>query len=250
MDFSGKTAISTGAASGMGFLFAKEFASCGGNVVLCDINEDSLKKSSDEINKTCKGKAIYAVCDVRDYGQITESVEKAVENFGSVDFLCNFAGGAETRMLDAKGAFFEVPPEVYEWGIDVNLKGQLYFDHAVLKQMVKQKSGVIINIGSITGAEGCARNVAYSASKSGVMDGLTKSVALAGAPYGIRCNCISPGPVLTRASMSEMKTLMGRAANPCEIVDFIMYVISDKASFLNGENILIDGGRLFMRDKN
>ena len=243
MDFKGKTAISTGAASGMGLLFAQNWADLGGNVVMCDVNEEALNEKVAEINSKSKGRAIGVICDVRDYEQVCNARDKAVEVFGSIDVMCNFAGGAETRMLRASGEFPDVPIEVYDWGIDVNLKGQFYFDHAVMKQMREQKSGLIINIGSITGAEGCATNVAYSTSKSGAMGGLTKSLAQYGAKYGVRCVCVSPGPVLTRAAMANMPTLMGRAAEPQEIIDLVLFIASDKGQFINGENILIDGGR-------
>ena len=243
MEFKGKTAISTGAASGMGLLFAENWAELGGNVVMCDVNQEVLNQKVAEINAKNKGKAIGVICDVRDYEQVCNARDKAVEVFGSIDVMCNFAGGAETRMLRASGEFPDVPIEVYDWGIDVNLKGQFYFDHAVMKQMREQKSGLIINIGSITGAEGCATNVAYSTSKSGAMGGLTKSLAQYGAKYGVRCVCVSPGPVLTRAAMANMPTLMGRAAEPQEIIDLVLFIASDKGQFINGENILIDGGR-------
>ena len=243
MEFKGKTAISTGAASGMGLLFAENWAELGGNVVMCDVNQEVLNQKVAEINAKNKGQAIGVICDVRDYEQVCNARDKAVEVFGSIDVMCNFAGGAETRMLRASGEFPDVPIEVYDWGIDVNLKGQFYFDHAVMKQMREQKSGLIINIGSITGAEGCATNVAYSTSKSGAMGGLTKSLAQYGAKYGIRCVCVSPGPVLTRAAMANMHTLMGRAAEPQEIIDLVLFLASDKGQFINGENILIDGGR-------
>lgn len=243
MEFKGKTAISTGAASGMGLLFAENWADLGGNVVMCDVNQEVLNQKVAEINAKNKGKAIGVICDVRDYEQVCNARDKAVEAFGSIDVMCNFAGGAETRMLRASGEFPDVPIEVYDWGIDVNLKGQFYFDHAVMKQMREQKSGLIINIGSITGAEGCATNVAYSTSKSGAMGGLTKSLAQYGAKYGVRCVCVSPGPVLTRAAMANMPTLMGRAAEPQEIIDLVLFLASDKGRFINGENILIDGGR-------
>ena len=249
MEFKGKTAISTGAASGMGLLFAQNWAELGGNVVMCDVNEEVLNQNVEEINSKGVGKAIGVICDVRDYEQVCNARDKAVEVFGSIDVMCNFAGGAETRMLRASGEFPDVPIEVYDWGIDVNLKGQFYFDHAVMKQMREQKSGLIINIGSITGAEGCATNVAYSTSKSGAMNGLTKSLALYGSKYGVRCVCVSPGPVLTRPGMAAMKTALGRAAEPMELVNMILYAASEEGSFLDGINILMDGGRNIMRNK-
>lgn len=244
-DFTGKTAISTGAASGMGLLFAQNFAQLGGNVVLCDVNEKVLTEKAAEINEKGKGKAIAVVCDVRDYRQVCAARDKAAETFGSIDVMANFAGGTARRVLnvDWKLEFPDVPIEVFDWGLDVNLKGPFYFAHAVLSQMRKQKSGLIINIGSITGAEGDRAGMDYPTAKAGLMYGLTKSVAQYGEPYGIRCVCVSPGPVLTRAAMANMKTLLGRAAEPQEIVDLCLYLASDKGQFINGENIMIDGGR-------
>lgn len=249
-NFENKTVIISGGASGLGFLCGKCFAKEGANVVLTDINKEALEKKVKEITDN-GGKAAAAVTDVRDYKQVCAARDLAVEKFGSADVMINCAGGAEMRMLNAYhyGEFKDVPIDVFDWGIDVNLKGQFYFDHAVLQQMAKQKSGVIINIGSITGEEGCDCNVAYSTSKSGVMNGLTKSLALYGAKYNVRVCCVSPGPVLTRPGMAGMKTLMGRAAEPQEIVDLIMYLASDKAAFITGVNVLADGGRNIMRNK-
>ena len=247
MDFTGKVAISTGAASGMGLLFAQNFTALCGNVVLCDVNESLLYEKVEEINAKEKGKAIGIVCDVRDYAQVCAARDKAVEAFGRIDIMANFAGGTAVRMQNvdrqAHPEFPDVPIEVYDWGIDVNLKGPFYFAHAVLKQMREQKSGLIINIGSITGAEGSAYGMDYSTSKAGLMFGLTKSIAQFGSKHGIRCVCVSPGPVLTRANMANMKTLLGRAAEPQEIIDLCLFLASDKGKFINGENIMIDGGR-------
>ena len=247
MNFQGKTAISTGAASGMGLLFAQNFASLGGNVVLCDVNESVLNEKVAEINGKNQGKAIGVACDVRDYKQVCAARDKAVETFGSIDVMANFAGGTAVRMQKVDSQkypeFPDVPIEVYDWGIDVNLKGPFYFAHAVLKQMRIQKSGLIINIGSITGAEGGGYGVDYPTAKAGLMYGLTKSIAQYGAAYNVRCVCVSPGPVLTRAAMASMKTLLGRAAEPQEIIDLILFIASEKGQFINGENIMIDGGR-------
>ena len=247
MNFQGKTAISTGAASGMGLLFAQNFAALGGNVALCDVNAAVLKEKVDEINAKGQGKAIGLVCDVRDYKQTCAARDKTVETFGAIDIMCNFAGGTAVRMRgvdrSAYPEFPDVPIDVYDWGIDVNLKGPFYFAHAVLKQMRAQKSGLIVNIGSIIGAEGDGYGMDYPTAKAGLMYGLMKSIAQYGAPYNLRCVCVSPGPVLTRAAMANMKTLLGRAAEPQEIVDLILFIASEKGQFINGENIMIDGGR-------
>lgn len=245
MEFKGKTAISTGAASGMGLLFAQNWADLGGDVVMCDVNEKVLNEKVDEINSKNGGKAIGVICDVRDYEQVCNARDKAVEAFGGIDIMCNFAGGTARRMLNVgwEADFTDVPIDVFDWGLDVNLKGPFYFAHAVLKQMREQKSGLIINIGSITGAEGDGQGMDYPTAKAGLMYGLTKSISQYGAPYNIRCVCVSPGPVLTRAAMASMPTLLHRAAEPQEIIDLILFIASDKGQFINGENIMIDGGR-------
>lgn len=251
MDFFNKTAISTGAASGMGLLFAQNWASLGGNVVMCDVNLPVLEEAAAKINAAGGGRAIAVSCDVRDYSQVCAARDRAVEVFGSIDVMANFAGGTAVRMQKVDRQkypeFPDVPIEVYDWGLDVNLKGPFYFAHAVMKQMREQKSGLIINIGSITGMEGDGYGMDYPTAKSGLMFGLTKSLAQYGAPYGIRAVCISPGPVLTRASMANMKTLLGRAADPQEIIDLALFIASEKGQFINGENIMIDGGRNAMK---
>lgn len=245
MNFEGKTAISTGAASGMGLLFAQEWAKLGGNVVMCDVNKEVLDTKVQEINEKGNGKAIGVICDVRDYAQVCHARDCAVENFGSIDLMANFAGGTARRMLNVgwEADFPDVPIDVFDWGLDVNLKGPFYFAHAVLKQMREQNSGLIINIGSITGAEGDGSGMDYSTAKAGVMYGLTKSIAQYGSYHNIRCVCVSPGPVLTRAAMANMETLVRRAAEPQEIIDLILFIASEKGQFINGENIMIDGGR-------
>ncbi len=247
MDFSGKTAISTGAASGMGLLFSQNIASSGGNVVMCDVNKEELYEKVREINEMHQGRAVGIVCDVRDYSQVCNAVSKTVELFSKIDILANFAGGTAVRMRKVNSKeypeFPDVPIDVYDWGIDVNLKGPFYFAHAALKYMRNQNSGLIINIGSITGMEGDGYGMDYPTSKAGLMFGLTKSIARYGAKYNIRCVCISPGPVLTRANMAQMKTLLNRAADPQEIINLCLFVASEKGQFINGENIMIDGGR-------
>ncbi len=250
-EFKGKVALSTGAASGMGLLFAQNVAALGGDVVMCDVNKEVLDEKVAEINAKGEGRAIGVICDVRDYTQVCAARDRAVEAFGRIDILANFAGGTAVRMCKVDGAkypeFPDVPIEVYDWGIDVNLKGPFYFAHAVLRQMREQGSGLIINIGSITGVEGDYYGMDYPTSKAGLMYGLTKSLTQYGSKYGVRAVCVSPGPVLTRANMARMQTLMGRAAEPQEIIDLCLFIASDKGQFINGDNIMIDGGRSAMK---
>ena len=247
MQFKDKVLLVTGAASGMGLLMAQNFTSLGGNAVMCDVNLDVLNEKVSEINTKGVGRAVAAYCDVRDYEQVCAARDLAVKEFGRIDVLTNFAGGTAVRIRkvdrEKYPEFPDVPIDVFDWGLDVNLKGPFYFAHAVLKQMREQKSGLIINIGSITGKEGDGYGAEYPTAKSGLMYGFTKSMAQFGSKYGIRCVCVSPGPVLTRAAMANMKTMLGRAADPQEIIDLCLFIASDKGQFINGENIMIDGGR-------
>lgn len=241
MSFKDKVTIITGAASGMGLLSAQELAADGAKVVLTDVNSDAVEDAAESIR--IKGReAIGVQVDVRDYSQIKHAVDITLEKYGRIDILLNYAGGAETRVLQCDKPFHEQPLEVIDWGLDVNQKGTVYFCHAVLGTMIAQKSGVIITLGSVSGMEGAGGAVCYSTAKSGML-GLTKSLALCGAPYNVRACCVSPGPVLTRPGMANMKTRLGRAAEPQEVVDLILYLCSDKAAFITGTNYLIDGGR-------
>lgn len=244
MEFQGKTALITGGASGMGLLSGKCLAKEGANIVLIDYNQEGLDAAVAEVADLYgKEHVIGALCDIRDYAQVTAARDRAVEAFGRIDILINCAGGACARILGRHEEFKDMPIEVYDFGLDINLRGVIYMDQVVMQQMAKQNSGVIIHLGSISGMEPSPTNISYSAAKSALINGVTPSLAQYGGKYNIRVNCVSPGPVLTRAAMANMKTLMGRAADPQEIVDLILYLCSDKAAFITGSNFLIDGGR-------
>ena len=239
-EFKGKTAIATGAASGMALLFLQKMAEQGANVVLTDVNEDAVQAAAGEIRRK-GGSAVGVKVDVRKYEEIQNAADIAMEQFGRIDYLMNSAGGCSQRVCKQSGGFVNASPESIEWGVDVNLKGAVLFVRAVLGRMFEQNYGVIINMGSIDGVSGGAC-LDYTASKCGMI-GLSQGIANYGAEHGVRSVCISPGPVLTRAAMANMRTLLGRAAEPEEIVNLILYVCSDKGSFITGCNYLIDGGR-------
>ncbi len=250
MSFQNKTAIITGGASGIGYGCGLDLAKDGANVVLVDINKEGLEQALATIKAQAKtDKVIGCNIDITKYDQVKSACDQAVATFGSIDLMINCAGGAECRICNNSAEFKDLPIEVVDFGIDVNLKGAIYFDHAVMGQMAKQMGGVIVHLGSITGQEGCPNNIAYSSTKSALMNGATKSIALAGAPYNVRCFCVAPGPVLTRPGMAGMKTLLGRAAQTQEIVDMILYLASEKGAFVTGTTLLMDGGRDIMRNK-
>ncbi len=240
MRFENRVAVISGAASGMGLLSAQRLAAEGAKVVLTDVNLEAVIAAAHGI-VAAGGEAVGVLVDVREWAQVSAAVDTAVQHYGAIDILINCAGGASSRMVGQPVPWWEQAPEVIAWGVDVNLKGALLFSRAAMPKMVEQKRGVILSMGSVDGVTGSSC-VDYGASKTGII-GLTRSLAFIGADHGIRACCVSPGPVLTRAAMANMKTRLGRAAEPAEIVHLMLYLCSDDASFVTGANYVIDGGR-------
>ena len=138
-EFSGSTAVITGAASGMGLLASRELAKAGARVVMCDISPDALRKAADEI-KAAGGNVTPVVTDVRKYDDAEKAAETALSKYGSIDTLLCFAGGYEPRCCNSHVPFYEQPLSVIDWGLDVNLKGPVYFARACMPAMTKARS--------------------------------------------------------------------------------------------------------------
>ena len=242
--FAGKTAVISGAASGMGLCTSRTLAEAGATVFMCDINGDGVRKAADEINAWGKGKAYAVEMDVRKFADCERSAALAIEKTSRIDLLICYAGGNEARCCSSYKPLYEQPQEVIDWGLDTNLKGSVYLSRACMPYMIKAKSGVIVTLGSVTGFEGDA-NSTYSITKGG-NGRLALSLAKAGAPYGVRAFCVAPGPVLTRPAMAKMKTALGFASEPQEVVDYILYMASPKGRSITGETYVIDAGRLVL----
>jgi len=249
-EYSGRTVVITGAASGMGICASRTLLAQGATVVMCDVAEEELRcqagRLKDEGTES-GGRVIACVTDVRRFADAERAAALAVAETGRLDLLVTFAGGYEPRMCGTCGIpFYEQPVEVLDWGIDVNLKGPIYFARACMPQMVKQGRGVVCCLGSVTGFEGDGNGAMYGTAKSGLFN-FVKGLAQAGAPYGVRAFCVTPGPVMTRPGMANMKTLQGHAAEPQELVDFILYLASDACRCVTGTNHVMDCGRLSMQ---
>ena len=247
LSFENKGALVTGAGFGMGLATAKAFVESGASVVLADSNEGSVHAAVKEL-VAAGHKALAVRCDVTDERQVAAMVEQTVATFGRLDAAFNNAGVqspiAETA--DASG-------EEFDRVNAINLRGIWSCMKYELRQMLKQRSGAIVNNSSIGGLVGIAGRGAYHASKHGVL-GLTKSAALEYASRGIRINAICPGtidtPMVAGMLASEpeaMKEIMkdqpiGRLGRPEEIAAPVLWLCSPGASFVIGHALVVDGG--------
>lgn len=212
-----KTAIVTGASSGIGKAIASKLAEEGINVILASRNEGKLAELEKKINESKVGKARFIVTDVSNREQVENMVEEVISHFGSIDYLVNNAG----VMLNA--VVTEGKVEEWEEMIDTNIKGVLYGTNAVLPYMLKQKTGHIINIASVSGFEISKRSTVYSATKFAVRaisTGLEKELA----HTGVRVTNISPGMVDT--NLTSRMNMTRKPLEPEDIANAVFYAIS------------------------
>ncbi len=244
MDFTGKVALVTGAASGMGAATVREFSAAGAKVVIVDRNAELASEVATEI--ACDPPVIG---DISDSVFCKQAVETTLERYGRLDVLVNAAG----IIVRADG--LDTTDEQWQRVMNVNVNGVFFMSRAAVAVMKKQGSGAVVNFGSIWGEVGAAGVMAYCVSK-GAVHQMTRAMALEHAKDGIRINAVCPGEVNTPMLTSErsgpvttemMQALadsvpMGRLAEPVEIAQVVLFLSSDAASYMTGAMINVDAG--------
>ncbi|MEJ2744881.1 MAG: 3-oxoacyl-[acyl-carrier-protein] reductase [bacterium] len=238
-----KIAVVTGAAQGIGREIALRFAREGADVAVCDRDEAQLAKVSDEIAALGR-RSLALAADVSDAKQISDAVNKIIDSFDRIDILVNNAGITRDNFL------LKMSEDEWDAVITVNLKGAFHFTKAVLKPMLKKRSGKIINIASIVGLIGNAGQVNYAASKAGIV-GLTKSVAKELASRGVTANAIAPGFIQTRMTdvlPDGVKEKMlasiplGHFGAPSDVAGVALFLASSLSDYVTGQVLVVDGG--------
>lgn len=243
-----KVTVIIGGASGLGAEFAVFFAEHGSSIVVADINKDSIDIIVDKI-KAAGGNALGVVADVTKADDMKRLYATCEEKFGRLDALFNGAGIAPL------GNVVDIEEEAWDRTIEINLKGTFLSCKYAIPLMIKSGGGAILNAGSVTTFSGDSLSCAYPASKSALLT-FTKNMALSYVKDGIRANCLCPGHTLTpmvRALYDDNKELkdaliakypMGRLAEPREIAQAALFMLSDESSFVTGTELIVDGGFL------
>jgi 3-oxoacyl-[acyl-carrier protein] reductase len=240
----GKTALITGAARGIGRAIALRFAEEGASIAFTDLNyDDNAKSLENELHaKGVKAKAFAS--DASDFADTENVVNQIIDHFGKIDILVNNAGITKDTLL------MRMTEDQWDAVIKINLKSVFNFTKAVLKTMMKIKSGSIINMSSVVGVAGNAGQANYSASKAGII-GFTKSTARELGSRNIRCNAIAPGFIMTEmtARLPEdvrnewvSKIPLKRGGTPEDVANVSVFLASDLSSYVSGQVINVCGG--------
>ncbi len=247
LDFTGKVAIVTGGATGIGYATALQLAKLGAKVVICSRTVDELEAAAARIAKESGSECLAVPTDVKDEAACIELVQRTVDAFGRVDVLINNAGG--TRM----GPLESIPTKGWDSIFDLNVKSAYILTREAGKHMIVQKSGAIVSISSGAGINGVKGGAHYSAAKS-ALQMFTKVTAAEWGKYGIRANCVAAGAIASprvldawKVANLEMETLskgmpLGRTGTPDEMANMIVFFASDAASYITGQTIAVDGG--------
>lgn len=238
----GKTAIVTGGSRGIGAAICKRFAEQGANIALLYAGNTQKAEETKAALLEMGVKAEAYQCNVADAEQVAAVCKQIIKDFGGADILVNNAGITKDKLVP----MMKIPD--FDSVVDTNLKGAFYMIKQLYPVFMKQKSGKIINISSVSGLMGNPGQTNYSASKAGLI-GLTKSVAKELASRNVNCNAIAPGFVATdmTENLSENNALvdhipMKRFAQPEDIANLALFLASDQSDYITGEVIRIDGG--------
>ncbi|MDO9124793.1 MAG: 3-oxoacyl-[acyl-carrier-protein] reductase [Deltaproteobacteria bacterium] len=243
MELSGKVALVTGAAQGIGKAIALLLARNGADVVVSDINLEKAQETTNEIQGM--GRRSFAIkVNVADLKDVERMVEAIVEQFGRIDILVNNAGITRDRLI------LRMTEEDWDAVLDVNLKGTFNCTKAVIRHMSKQKSGKIVSIASVSGEMGNPGQANYAASKAGVI-GFTKTIAREFAGRGINVNAIAPGYIQTpmtdavpEKAKEELKRMipMERLGKPEDVAQAVLFLVSENSSYITGQVLNVNGG--------
>jgi NAD(P)-dependent dehydrogenase (short-subunit alcohol dehydrogenase family) len=245
LGFEGKVVLITGAAKGIGKTTALAFSEQSAKVVLVDVLEEELKEVHEIIQKAGR-KVLSIQGDVSDNSQVQDAVKKTIKVFGKIDVLVNNAG------IDVGSApILNVTEEMWDKSLQVNLKSVFYFCKSVVPVMLENGKGSIVNVASIAGKEPNENMAPYAVSKAGMIC-FSRVLAKEVAKDGIRVNCVAPGltktDLLVNLSPEQFDRLlkkipMGRVGYPEEVADLILFLSSEKSSFITGQCFNIAGGR-------
>jgi len=247
MRFNGQVAIVTGGANGIGRACAAAFAAEGAAVVVADVDAEGGPAAVQAIEAD-GGQALFVKTDVGDAGQVQRLIERTLARFGRLDVLINNAGIIKTA------DFLEISEPDFDAVLRVNLKGIFLVGQAAARVMVERGKGAIVNMSSTNAVVAIPNQVPYATSK-GAVNQLTKVMALALADKGVRVNAIGPGSIMTdilKVVMNDeaarqkilSRTPLGRCGEPAEIAKVALFLASDEASYITGQTIYPDGGRL------
>jgi len=241
MKLKGKIALVTGSTKGIGKAIAFKLAKEGANVTISSRNQSEAKQVAHQIGDKMGVKTLAIRADVSNAAEVRSLMEKIVDYFGRIDILVNNAGVFEIR------PFLQISEDVWDKMIDINLKGTFLCSKMALPFMIKQKSGVIVNMSSMAAKTGGILPVAhYAASKAGII-ALTKALAREFAPYGIRVNAVAPGVIKTKMAESQAEEKrkiipLGDLGKPEDVAKAVSFLVSDNASYITGEIIDVNGG--------
>jgi 3-oxoacyl-[acyl-carrier protein] reductase len=244
MRFENQVAVVTGSGRGIGHAIALRLAREGARVASVSRTESNAQKTADEINSLRADAAKAYAVDVADQAAVQKAAAQIFEDFGRVDVLVNNAG------VTRDGLSMRMSMEDWDTVLNTNLKGAFHFIQAVMRPMIKQRSGRIINISSIAGLTGNAGQANYSASKAGLI-GLTKTLARELASRGITVNAVAPGLIetdMTTVLSDEIrqailqKVPLGKLGEPDDIAGAVAYLASPEAKYITGQVLTVDGG--------